>query len=60
MTKKNTLSWHPWRTKSIIVTAENRVEEIPVDSVLEATNTLMKDSYHEKFKVCSYKPADEL
>jgi len=60
MTKKNTLSWHPWRTKSIIVTAENRVEEIPVDSVLEATNTLMKDSYHEKFEVCSYKPADEL
>jgi len=43
MTKKNTSLWHPWRTKSVVVTAENRVEEISVESVLEATDTLMKD-----------------
>ncbi len=60
MTKRNTLLWHPWKTKSIIVTAENRVEEISVDRVLEATSNLMKDFYHEKFEVCSYRPADEL
>ncbi len=38
MTKKKSLSWYPWKTENIVLTAENEVNEIPVDDVFKAVN----------------------
>ena len=39
MTKKKALSWYPWKTENIVLTAENSVKDIRVDDVFQAVNS---------------------
>ena len=43
MTKGKAKTWHPWKTSNAVITAENTVEEIQVDSVLRALEDCIKD-----------------
>ncbi|MBF0557488.1 MAG: glycosyltransferase family 9 protein [Nitrospirae bacterium] len=38
MTKGKSLTWYPWKTESIVLTADNNVEDIQVNDVLGAVN----------------------
>ncbi|MBI3397808.1 MAG: glycosyltransferase family 9 protein [Deltaproteobacteria bacterium] len=40
MTKGKAQSWHPWKTKSIVLESEDSVENISVDDALDAVNML--------------------
>jgi ADP-heptose:LPS heptosyltransferase len=41
MTKGKALTWYPWKTRNVIIAAENAVDEIQVDSVLQAVNNVI-------------------
>lgn len=43
MTKEKALRWYPWKTRNIVLTADNVVDDIQVHDVLEAVNTCIKD-----------------
>jgi ADP-heptose:LPS heptosyltransferase len=41
MTKGKARTWYPWKTRNVVIAAENAVDEIEVDSVLQAVNNVM-------------------
>lgn len=43
MTKGKSKTWYPWKTRNVVITAENAVNEIQVDSVLQALDDCIKD-----------------
>ena len=43
MTKGKALTWYPWKTRQVIITAESAVDEIQVDSVMQALDACIKD-----------------
>ncbi|MGO9414913.1 MAG: glycosyltransferase family 9 protein [Syntrophobacteraceae bacterium] len=43
MTKGKAQTWYPWKTRNIVIAAENAVDEIQADSVLQALDECMKD-----------------
>ena len=46
MTKGKAKTLYPWKTRNIVITAENAVDEIQVDSVLQTLDSCIKD-FHE-------------
>ena len=45
MTKAKEVSWYPWKTKSVVLSAEN-VKEIPVESVSNAIKGFLREFTH--------------
>ena len=43
MTKGKAKTWYPWKTRNVVLAAENTVDEIRVDDVLGAVNDCIKD-----------------
>jgi len=43
MTKGKAKTWYPWKTRNVVIAAENAVDEIQVDSVLQALDDCLKD-----------------
>lgn len=43
MTKEKALTWYPWKTKNIVLTTDNAVEDIQVSDVLEAVDKFIED-----------------
>ncbi len=43
MTKGKALTWYPWKTRNTVITAENAVDEIQADSVMQALDDCIKD-----------------
>ena len=43
MTKGKAKAWYPWKTRNVVITAESEVDEIQVDSVLQALDSCIKD-----------------
>ena len=50
MTKGKAKTWYPWKTRNVVIAAENAVNEIQVDSVLQAVNDLIAFSV-ERYSV---------
>ncbi len=48
MTNAKASRWYPWKTKSIVITAEQCVEDIIVDDVLRAVDIFIKDFHRDK------------
>jgi ADP-heptose:LPS heptosyltransferase len=43
MTKGKSLTWYPWKTRNIVITAEHTVEEIQADNVWQAVHDCIKN-----------------
>jgi len=48
MTKGKALTWYPWKTRNEIIAAENAVDEIQVDSVLQAVNNVIAQNLRDE------------
>ena len=46
MTKGKAKTWYPWKTRNVVLAAENAVDEIQADSVLQALDSCIKE-FHE-------------
>jgi hypothetical protein len=53
MTKGKAKTWYPWKTRNVVIAAENAVDEIQAGSVVQAVNDVMAlsdDPYSAKPK----------